>query len=69
MKARAPAPAPLLEAALTPTLLLEQALTPTPLPKGRPEGRPSLDGLWGEGRTGGAAHPFALGEKVARRAG
>jgi hypothetical protein len=41
MKARAPAPAPLLEAALTPTLLLEQALTPTPLPGG-------------EGRSGGA---------------
>jgi hypothetical protein len=39
MKARTPMPAPLLEA----------ALTPTPLPKARPEGRPSLDGLMERG--------------------
>ncbi|HEY1781188.1 MAG TPA: 2OG-Fe(II) oxygenase [Roseiarcus sp.] len=42
MKARAPTPAP----------LFEEALTPTPLPNGRREGRPSVDGLWGEGGNG-----------------
>jgi hypothetical protein len=41
-----------------------RALTPVPLPKGRPEGRPSLDGLWGEG-----AKPFSPREKVARDSG
>ena len=49
MKARAPTPAPLLDQALDPA---KKALTPTPLPEG-------------EGRTGSAAHPFSLGEKVA----
>jgi uncharacterized protein len=62
MKARTPMPAPLLEA----------ALTPTHLPKGRPEGRPSLDGLRGEGGNGGRPSPQPLspgerGEPVAPR--
>ncbi len=41
--------------ARAPTPLFDQALTPTPLPEGEGEN--------------GAAHPFSLGEKVARRAG
>ena len=61
MKARALTPTPL------PVGEGRSTLTPTPLPKGRPEGRPSVDGLWGEGR--GGAHPFSLGEKVARDSG
>ena len=35
---------------------------PDPLPKERLQGRPSLDGLWGDG-----AKPFSLGEKVDAR--
>jgi hypothetical protein len=66
MKARTPAPAPLFEQAHIAPL---RTLTPTPLPKGRPEGRPSLDGLRGEGENGAAAHTFSLGEKVARDGG
>ena len=51
---KARAPTPLFEEARRPSP--QKALTPTPLPGG-------------EGRTGGAAHPFSLGEGVARRAG
>jgi uncharacterized protein len=55
MKARAPAP--LFERAHIANALAEQqALTPTPLPEG-------------EGGNGAAAHPFSLGEKVARDSG
>jgi uncharacterized protein len=54
MKARTPTP--LFDQALTANSLAKQALTPTLLPGG-------------EGRTGSAAHPFSLGEKVARDSG
>jgi uncharacterized protein len=57
MKARTPAPAPLLERAhIANALAKQQALTPTPLPEG-------------EGGNGAAAHPFSLEEKVARDSG
>ena len=56
MKARAPAPAP----------LFEEGLTPAPLPKGRPEGRPSLDGLRGEGGNASSLLPRGEGGRRSR---
>ena len=55
----------------TPTPLFDQAhiaplrvLTPTPLQSPSKDGRLSTP-YAGEGGSGGAAHPFSLGEKVA----
>jgi len=59
----------------TPTPLFDQAriaplraLTPTPLQSPSKDGRLSTP-YAGEGGSGGAAHPFSLGEKVARDSG